>query len=245
MDNRKIAGIWPYRRQSNTLVWFASLRAHGVGRAMARPSITATLRRFGRPLSLALGLGALAMTAACTTVEGTNALTSPQTFEREVMTETLMGIGIIPRENTKEALNAPRGPLVEPPNSDMLPPPTESMAAMLPEDSDKPVLDPTGLTQEDLRLIRGARVYDLDIGSGRELTPKEAEILTARLRLYRTQQQQQRTQQSDFPLEMPPLHLFTTVGDTEYICLAESGDLVALDDPACPPAIREALAAEQ
>lgn len=212
---------------------------------MHTTATTARLRRIVRPLALVAGFGALVMTGACTTVEGTNALTSAETFEREVMSETLKGIGIIPRENTKEALNAPRGPLVEPPSSEVLPPPTESMAAFLPEDSDEPVLDPTGLTEEDLRLIRGARVYDLDIGTGRALTPKEAQILTARLRLYRAEQQQQRTQQSDFPLEMPPLHLFTTVGDTQYVCLAENGDLVALDDPACPPAIRDALLAEQ
>ncbi|MCS6759596.1 MAG: hypothetical protein MO852_12035 [Candidatus Devosia euplotis] len=35
--------------------------------------------------------------AACTTVEGTNALSDPATFEREVMNFTAHGIGLIPR----------------------------------------------------------------------------------------------------------------------------------------------------
>ena len=43
-------------------------------------------------LLLAFGLG------ACTTVEGTNALTDIATFEREVATETLQGLGMLERE---------------------------------------------------------------------------------------------------------------------------------------------------
>lgn len=191
------------------------------------------------------GLGTLALISACTTVEGTNALTSAETFEREVMTETLQGIGIIPRENTKEALTTPRGPLVQPPNSATLPPPTEDVASLLPEDNDRPLLDPTGLTDEEIRMIRGARVADVGNSGSRRLTPQEAQVLTARLRDYRLQQQIRgsNAQQGDYPLEMPPLHLFTNVGGTNYICLAENGELVALDDPLCPPAVREALLA--
>lgn len=202
------------------------------------------MRIRGRPARLAAAVlalsGAMAGLSACTTVEGSNALVNFDTFEREVMSETLKGVGIIPREDPKEALNAPRGPLVEPPNSESLPAPTESMASMLPEDSDNPLLDPTGLTDEEVRLIRGARVLDEDFGSGRALTPREATIIAERLRLRRELLNASRGQ-DDYPLEMPPLHVFTTVGDREFICLAESGELVALDDPACPPAVREAL----
>ena len=47
------------------------------------------------PLLLSAGLG------ACTTVEGTNALTDVGTFEREVATETLKGLGMVPQETKK------------------------------------------------------------------------------------------------------------------------------------------------
>lgn len=240
MPDRKIAGFWPYRLRSFTLQDGALARAHGVRRVKHFSALTGRLAHTGRLAWIAAGLGSAALLSACTTVEGTNALISAETFEREVMTETLQGIGILPRENTKEALNAPRGPLVEPPDPNLLPPPSESMASLLPEDSDRPLLDPTGLSEEDLRMIRGAKVVDIDIGTGRALTPQEAQILTARLRDYRAHQFE-RTAQSDFPLEMPPLHLFTNVGGIDFVCLAENGELVALDDPLCPPAIREAL----
>ncbi len=44
--------------------------------------------------------------AACTTVEGTNAFKDGNTFEREVMSETLRGLGVLEREE-KEDISAP------------------------------------------------------------------------------------------------------------------------------------------
>ena len=44
---------------------------------------------------------AVAALAACTTVEGTNAFKDGETFEREVLTSTAQGIGLLPREKKK------------------------------------------------------------------------------------------------------------------------------------------------
>ncbi len=50
----------------------------------------------------ALGLAIVLLTgvglSACTTTEGTNAFTDFGTFEREVMTSTAQGIGLVPQE---------------------------------------------------------------------------------------------------------------------------------------------------
>ena len=90
-------------------------------------------------LVLALGLG------ACTTTEGTNALTDIATFEREVAIETMQGMGMMEREQKNEDLS-PRGPLVMP-KSAALPPPQQGSrsAALLPEDSSKVRIDASGL----------------------------------------------------------------------------------------------------
>lgn len=192
------------------------------------------------PKRVVITLGALCLAvgmSACTTVEGTNAFVDAETFEREVASETLRGLGIIEKEDPKELGNA-RGPLVLPKDTESLPPPREeTMVAQLPEDSDKVQIDASGLTEEDLRRLRSARVVDLRAISGRPLTDEEAQKLTARMKAARLEV----TENKERPLFLPPDEYFTTVGGQDLICLADNGDLVPLDDPACPPAIRAAL----
>jgi hypothetical protein len=187
------------------------------------------------------GFAVLALTAslvtlsACTTVEGTNAMTDIATFEREVMTETLKGVGMIPRESKPE-LDAPRAPLVLPKDATALPAPTEDTAvAALPEDSGTVQIDTTGLTREELRLLRNARVVDLRSVSGRPLTEVEAKQLTARMIMAKNYT-------GPRPLVLPPDEYFTVTpqGNT-LVCLAANGELVRVDDPNCPPEIRRAL----
>ena len=187
------------------------------------------------------GLAALTLTAsllslsACTTVEGTNAMTDIGTFEREVMTETLKGVGMIPRE-VKPELGAPRAPLVLPKDGSALPPPTEdTQVAELPEDSGTVQIDTTNLTREELRLLRNARVVDLRSVSGRPLTEVEAKQLTARMIMAKNYS-------GPRPLVLPPDEYFTVTpqGNT-LVCLAANGELVRIDDPTCPPEIRRAL----
>lgn len=193
------------------------------------------------PAAARIGFAALAFSAAavtlsaCTTVEGTNALTSVATFEREVMTETLKGLGVIDRTEKPE-LSQRRSPLVLPKNGSALPTPTEdTAAAALPADSDAVQIDTTGLTDDDLRLLRNARVVDLRSVSGRPLTEAEAKQLTARMVLARNHTGAR-------SLIVPPDEYFTTSQDgKQLVCLAGNGDLVAIDDPACPAEIRRAL----
>mgnify|MGYP000610359235 CR=1 FL=1 len=192
------------------------------------------------PKRAGVALGALCLAvgmSACTTVEGTNAFVDAETFEREVASETLRGLGIIEKGEPKELGNA-RGPLVLPKDTDSLPPPREeTMVAQLPEDSDKVQIDTTGLTDEDISRLRNARVVDLRAISGRPLTDEESQKLTARMKAARIEVQEN----TERPLFLPPDEYFTTVGGQDLICLADNGDLVPLDDPACPPAIRAAL----
>ena len=122
-------------------------------------------------------LAAILLTAmglsACTTTEGTNAFTDFGTFEREVMTSTAQGVGLVPREEKPDPTN-PRGPLVLPKSGQALPAPTEDAAvAMLPEDSNKAKIDTSGLTQEDLKRLRAAKVVDMSTVDGRPLTEDE------------------------------------------------------------------------
>jgi hypothetical protein len=184
----------------------------------------------------ALAISAIALSlSACTTVEGTNAMTSVGTFEREVMSETLKGVGIIPRE-TKQALNQPRAPLVLPKDGSALPAPADpAQIAEIPEDSGVVQIDASNLTREELRLLRNARVVDLRSVSGRPLTDAEARQLTARMVAAKNYT-------GPRPLILPPDEYFTTTaqGDT-LICLARNGDLVPVTDPACPAEIRRAL----
>lgn len=180
-------------------------------------------------LFLAFGLG------ACTTVEGTNALVDAQTFEREVANETLQGLGMLPRKG-KPIIKSARAPLVLPKDTASLPAPKKSNEDLLPEDSDKVQIDATNLTKEDLRRLRNARVVDLRTYAGRPLTEVETRQLTARMTAARL-----KAKKSSRPLYLPPDDYFTTIGGQDLICLAANGDLVPLDDPACPPEIRAAL----
>lgn len=196
------------------------------GFALARMKVLLVAPLAGAAL-LALG--------ACTTVEGTNAFTDIGTFEREVMTSTLQGVGIIPQENKPE-LESPRAPLVLPGSTDTLPPPTESRVAELPEDSDAVQIDAAGISEADLQRLRNARVVDIRSVSGRPLTAEESRQLQARMQAGGIS-----TTQGARPLYLPPDEYFTTVNNQDLVCLAPNGDLVPLDDPACPPAIRAAL----
>lgn len=189
-------------------------------------------------LASAAGCGLLLLAlGACTTVEGTNAFTDFGTFEREVMTSTLQGVGVIPQESKPE-LESPRAPLVLPNDESALPPPSESRVAELPEDSDTVQIDVEGISEADLTRMRNARVVDLRATSGRPLTPEESRQLQARMQAGGIA-----TRQGDRPLYLPPDEYFTTVNNQDLICLAPNGDLVPLNDPACPPEIRAALQA--
>lgn len=189
------------------------------------------MRRYGGIIGVALLVPVL---SACVTVEGTNALVDPTTFEREVLNQTLQGLGVIDRE-VKDDLETPRAPLVLPKSTASLPAPTESNRAELPTDSDSVQIDLTGLTEEDLRRLRDARVVDLRSLSGRPLTEAETRQLTARMSADRLQASGKR------PLFLPPDRYFTTINSVDLVCLAANGDLVPLDDPRCPPEIRAAL----
>ncbi len=181
-------------------------------------------------LVLVVGLG------GCVTVEGTNALVNIETFEREVATETLKGVGVLEREK-KEVLKTPRAPLALPKDNSMLPPPTVANTALLPEDSDSVQIDASGLTEEDIKRLRNARVVDLRTLSGRPLTEAESRKLIARMQAARVEISQNVAR----PLYLPADEYFTVMGDVNLICLAENGDLVSLNDPRCPPEIRAAL----
>ncbi len=177
---------------------------------------------------------ALATLSACTTTEGTNAMGDFGTFEREVMTETLVGLGGIPREQ-KEEPKTPRAPLVMPKDSKSLPAPTsETKMAQLPEDSSKVQIDTTGMSDADISRLRNARVVDLRTISGRPLTDAEAKMLTARMTAARLQPGAR-------PLYLPPEDYFTTVAGTDMVCATKSGNLVPLDHKDCPKEIRDAL----
>jgi hypothetical protein len=177
---------------------------------------------------------ALATLSACTTTEGTNAMGDFGTFEREVMTETLVGLGGMPRE-MKEEPKTPRAPLVLPKDSKSLPAPTnETKMAQLPEDSSKVQIDTSGMSEADISRLRNARVVDLRTISGRPLTDAEAKMLTARMTAAQLKPGAR-------PLYLPPEDYFTTVSGTDMVCATKSGDLVPLNHKDCPKEIREAL----
>ena len=202
------------------------MRSDFTGRRAAVPAATRT-GLLALTLLVGLGLG------ACTTTEGTNALTDFGTFEREVMTSTLQGVGMIDREE-KEETGRRRAPLVMPKTAS-LPPPRETTAvAMLPDDSDNVQIDTSNLSEADLKRLRNARVVDLRSLSGRPLTDTEAQKLTARMTAARLEP-------GPRPLYLPPDEYFTTVQGQDMVCLAPNGDLVPLADPACPDEIRRAL----
>lgn len=197
------------------------------------------LKAVSRAGLLSLGLILSAGLAACTTTEGTNALSDIGTFEREVMTETMKGMGMMDREAKDENIQ-PRGPLVLPKTAS-LPPPVDAKAdsaeALLPKDSPNAQIDASGLSNEDIKRLRNARVVDLRTLDGRPLTDAEAKQLTARFTAAQLKG-------GPRPLYLPPEEYFTTVKGKDTVCLAANGELVPLDDKACPPEIRKALAAK-
>jgi len=190
---------------------------------------------YGRAGFAAAVLFASFALSACTTVEGTNALVDPSTFEREVANQTLQGLGMMPKDK-KPMIETPRAPLVLPKDESVLPVPTKQTADLLPEDSDKVQIDASNLTEDELRRLRNARVVDLRALSGRPLTEAESKQLTARMTAARL-----KAKTSSRPLFLPPDEYFTTVGGQDLVCLANNGDLVTLEDPACPPELRAAL----
>jgi hypothetical protein len=201
------------------------MRSYSRGRRL--PAATRTiLGAFGIVSAFAL--------AACTTTEGTNALTDIATFEREVMTSTLVGVGMVPR-GEKEETNDRRAPLVLPKDASSLPAPSEeSRVAALPEDSDKVQIDMTGLTDEDLKRLRNARVVDLHTLAGRPLTEAETKKLTARMTAARVET-------GPRPLYLPPEEYFTTIDGQDVVCMSKAGELVPLTHKDCPYEIKESI----
>jgi hypothetical protein len=203
--------------------------SYSKGRRLSAVTRT-TLASFGLVSALALG--------ACTTTEGTNALTDFTTFEREVMTSTLVGVGMVPREE-KEETNDRRAPLVLPKDASTLPPPGEDRrVAALPEDSDRVQIDTTGLSEDDLKRLRNARVVDLRTVAGRPLTEAETRKLTARMTAARLAS-------GPRPLYLPPEEYFTTIDGQDVVCMTKQGELVPLTHKDCPYEIREAIGKTQ
>jgi hypothetical protein len=197
------------------------------GQQIARRAGLATL---GLVLAVALG--------ACTTVEGTNALTDVGTFEREVLSSTARGFGLIPGETPKEDLTQARAPLVLPRAGETLPAPApQSAAAQLPANSDTVRIDTSNLTEADLQRLRNAKVVDLRSVAGRPLTEAEAKQLTARMRAANMNV----SVNGKRPLYLPPEEYFTRVGDAQLVCSTPTGEVVAISDPKCPDAVRKAL----
>jgi len=188
----------------------------------------------------AAGLLLALAVSACTTVEGTNALTDPVTFEREVMTSTLQGLALVPKDEKQEVAER-RGPLVMPKSGTMAPAPQpETQLAALPKDSDTVQIDTTNISEADLARLRNARVVDLRSLSGRPLTDAEAKQLTARM----NQANIANRANTKRPLYFPPDEYFVTVGGRDLICRTKSGELVKINDPKCPPEVRRALSTQ-
>jgi hypothetical protein len=183
---------------------------------------------------LTLALLATGMLAACTTAEGTNALTDPGTFEREVMTSTLQGLSLVPQDQKAEP-TTPRAPLVLPKANSALPAPGQATAvAALPKDSSTAQIDTSKVSAADMARLRNARVVDLTSVSGRPLTETEAKKLTARMKAAQVAT-------GPRPLYLPPAEYYTTVGGQDLVCKTPAGDLVPLTDKACPAKVRNAL----
>lgn len=186
----------------------------------------------------AFGLLAALSLSACTTVEGTNAMTDFGTFEREVMNTTARGVGLIPGDAPKEDLTQARAPLVLPRDANNLPAPSTQVAAtQLPANSDQVRVDTSGLSEADIQRLRNARVVDLRSMAGRPLTESEARALTARM----TAAGMNVSTSGNRPLYLPPDEYFTRVGDANLVCRAANGDIVPLNDARCPDEIRRAL----
>jgi hypothetical protein len=189
-----------------------------------------------------LGLVMALALAACTTVEGTNALTDVGTFEREVMSSTARGVGLIPGEAPKEDLTAARAPLVLPASGQALPAPVQqTAAAQLPANSDTVRIDTSNLTDADIQRLRNAKVVDLRSLAGRPLTEQEARSLTARMQAANMSV----TTTNNRPLYVPPEDYFTRVGDADLVCSTPGGEIVAINDPKCPEEVRKAIRASR
>jgi hypothetical protein len=198
----------------------------------------AALRVLARTGMASLGVALALALGACTTVEGTNAMTDIGTFEREVMISTARGFGLVPGETPKEEPTSARAPLVLPASGQSLPAPQQAAAvAQLPANSDTVRIDTTNLTEADIQRLRNAKVVDLRSLSGRPLTEAEARMLTARMQAANIAVQGS----AQRPLYLPPDEYFTRVGNSELVCSTPSGEIVSINDPKCPPAIREAL----
>jgi hypothetical protein len=187
-----------------------------------------------RSVSLAAILLMAGGLAACTTTEGTNAFTDIATFEREVMTSTAQGIGLVPKSVKPDPTNV-RGPLVLPKAGEALPAPTEDRTAeLLPEDSSDVRIDTTGLTEADLSRLKRTKVVSLNTPDGRPLTAAELRTLTGKMKDFRVSKKRS--------IYTPPEEYFAiTSNQQDYVCLAANGDLVPVNDPACPAEIRQAL----
>lgn len=199
-----------------------------------RPNFKAVTRGGLLTVGIVLGLGL----SACTTTEGTNALSDVGTFEREVLTETMKGMGMMEREEKPENAER-RGPLVLP-KSTALPAPEDPKAtktALIPEDSSRVQIDTSNISEADLKRLRNARVVDLRTLSGRPLTDVETKQLTARMTAAKLKG-------GPKPLYLPPDEYYTTIKGQDMVCLAANGELVPLTDPSCPPEVRKALAAK-
>lgn len=205
--------------------------------------IGSTGLRMGPSAMARAGLAALALAAtlalgACTTVEGTNAMTDIGTFEREVMSSTARGIGLLPGEAPKADLTNARAPLVLPRSTEALPTPTTTAAAaQLPANSDTVQIDASNISEADMARLRNARVVDLRSLSGRPLTEAEARQLTARMQGANMSV----TAANKRPLYLPPDEYFVRVGNADLVCRTPAGELVSLRDERCPAEIRRSL----
>lgn len=194
-----------------------------------------------RAVLAGLALAATLALGACTTVEGTNALTDFGTFERDVLNTTARGVGLIPGDPPKEDITAARAPLVLPRSGNNLPAPSTQVAsAQLPADSNTVQIDTSNLSEADLQRLRNAKVVDLRSLSGRPLTPEEARALTARMSAAGMQV----TGTTSRPLYLPPDEYFTRVGSADLVCRTPAGELVPLSDARCPEQVRRALRTE-
>ena len=190
----------------------------------------------GRAVALAALLLLTAGLSACTTTEGTNAFTSADTFEREVMDTTAAGIGLIPGPPPKPDPTNPRGALVVPKDTSTLPPPQQANTAVaqLPTDSGTPKVDTAGLSSDEVNRLRYVRVVDLNTPDGRPLTAAELKQLVGKMKDY--------TLSSKRSIFTPPEQYFTLDGGhQDFVCLAPNGNLVPVSDPSCPAQIRNAL----
>src|SRR5688572_22571846 len=165
-----------------------------------RPAFSAVTRT----ALMSLGLVATLALGACTTTEGTNAFSDFETFEREVMTSTLVGVGVIDKQDKKEETSQRRAPLVLPKDESTLPlPQEETRVAELPQDSDRVQIDTSNLSEADIKRLRNARVVDLRTVAGRPLTDAETRQLTARMTAARLKP-------GPRPLYLPLEEYFTT-----------------------------------